>query len=307
MPMRRVLRSLFVSATLLMTTLLMTAMIAAAEPIEMKLWPQGVPGETDEPGPAKAQAGDDGVLRVTYVGEPTITVYRAAEKSASGCAVVICPGGGYNILAWDKEGTEVAEWLNSIGVTGIVLKYRVPRRDKDQPHKAPLQDAQRAIRLARGNAEKWAIDPTRIGILGFSAGGNLTVMAGTHWDRTTYERMDEADDLSCRPDFMVPIYAAYLGDKDDPWTLSPLVRVTDKTPPTFMAVTQDDKQRGAHAALLLVALKKAGVPSELHVYSRGGHGYGLRRSNNPVCTWPNRCEDWLRVSGLLESGKRAAQ
>ncbi|MBN2475420.1 MAG: alpha/beta hydrolase [Pirellulales bacterium] len=281
--------------------LLAVATTVAAAPAEVKLWPNGVPGEAEEPGETKAQPGNDSVLRVTYVGDPTITIYRAPRETANGCAVVICPGGGYNILAWDKEGTEIAEWLNSIGVTGIVLKYRVPRRDSAQPHKAPLQDAQRAIRLARRNAEAWAIDPQRVGILGFSAGGHLTVMAGTHWDETTYEKVDDADQLSCRPDFMVPVYAAYLGAKDNPWGLDPLVRVTDKTPPTFMAVTLDDKHRGAHAALLLVELKKVGVPAELHVYAKGGHGYGLRPSDNPVCTWPERCADWMRSSGLLRS------
>jgi len=280
---------------------LMAATLVAADPAELKLWPNGVPGEADEPGETTVKPGDDGILRVTYVGDPTITVYRPPAETANGCAVVICPGGGYSILAWDLEGTEIAEWLNSIGVTGIVLKYRVPRRDNEQPHKAPLQDAQRAIRLARKNAEAWAIDPQRIGILGFSAGGNLTVMAGTHWDETTYEKVDPADQLSCRPDFMVPIYCAYLGAKDNPWALSPLVRVTDKTPPTFMAVTLDDSHRGAQAALLLVELKKAGVSAELHVYAKGGHGYGLRPSENPVCTWPKRCEEWMRSSGLLKA------
>lgn len=283
--------------------LLMVATIATADPAELKLWPHGVPGESEEPSETKAAPGDDGVLRVTYVGDPTITVYRAPEESANGCVVVICPGGGYNILAWDKEGTEVAEWLNSIGVTGILLKYRVPRRSREQPHRAPLQDAQRAIRVARKNADAWGIDPQRVGMLGFSAGGNLTVMAGTHWNETTYDKVDDADELSCRPDFLVPIYAAYLGAKGDPWSLTPLVQVTDKTPPTFMAVTLDDKHRGAHAALLLVELKKAGVPAELHVYAKGGHGYGLRSSDDPVCTWPERCADWMRSTGLLKSNK----
>jgi acetyl esterase/lipase len=282
----------------------LAATLTAAEPAELKLWPNGVPGEVDDPGETKVQSGDDGVLRVTYVGEPTITVYRAPAETANGCTVVICPGGGYNILSWHKEGTEIAEWLNSIGVTGVLLKYRVPRRDNEQPHKAPLQDAQRAIRLARKNADAWAIDPQRVGILGFSAGGNLAVMAGTHWNETTYDKVDNADELSCRPDFMAPIYAAYLGAKDSPWALSSLVRVTDKTPQAFMAVTLDDEHRGVHAALLLVELKKAGVPAELHVYAKGGHGYGLRRSDNPVYTWPQRCEDWMRSSGLLISRKR---
>jgi acetyl esterase/lipase len=277
----------------------------AAEPIEQKLWPKGVPGESEDAAarPTQSQPGKDDVLRVTYVGHPTITLFRSPQQKANGCAVVVCPGGGYHILAWDKEGTEVAEWLNSIGVTAVVLKYRVPRRDKQQPHKAPLQDAQRAIRLTRKNADAWGIHPARIGILGFSAGGHLTVMAGTHWDETTYEKVDDADDLSCRPDFMVPVYAAYLGDKETPWTLDSLVRVTDKTPPTFMAVTYDDKERAAHAALLFVELKKARVPAELHIYARGGHGYGLRPSDNPVCNWPKLCADWMCAMGLLQESE----
>jgi acetyl esterase/lipase len=168
-----------------------------------------------------------------------------------------------------------------------------------------LQDAQRAIRLTRFNAEDWGIAPERIGVLGFSAGGHLAVMAGTHWDETTYDAIDQADDLSCRPDFLIPIYPAYLGDRKDPSRLSPLVRVTQQTPPTFIAITQDDSDRAIYAALLLVALKKAKVPAELHVYSRGGHGYGLRVSDNPVSSWPKRCEDWMRISGLLQRRETA--
>ncbi len=137
-------------------------------------------------------------------------------------------------------------------------------------------------------------------MLGFSAGGHLTVMTGTHWDETTYDPVDTADDLSSRPDFLIPIYAAYLGDKQDPMKLSPLVRVTEKTPPTFMAVTYDDKERGAQAALLLAELYKKGVPAELHVFWKGGHGYGLRPSDDPVSGWPKLCEQWMRAAGFLE-------
>jgi len=294
----RVLKSLLAFALLFIA-----ATVVAAEPVELKLWPTAVPNEPDDPGETKVERGNDGVLRVAYVGQPTMTVYRPPADKANGCAVVVCPGGGYNKLAWDKEGTEIAEWLNSLGVTAVVLKYRVPRRDKEQPHKAPLQDAQRTIRLTRKNAEAWSIDPRRVGILGFSAGGHLAVMAATHWNETTYDKVDGADELSSRPDFLIPIYAAYLATKDDPWTLSPLVRVTADTPPTFMVVANDDKDRGAQAALLLVALKKAGVPAELHVYAKGGHGYGMRPSDNPVSTWPERCADWLRSSGLLAPAK----
>jgi acetyl esterase/lipase len=275
---------------------------SAARPV-LKVWPADVPGETGDIGEETATASGPPkpVTRVSNVSQPTIAVYRAPKDKANGCAVVVCPGGGYNILAYDLEGTEVAEWLNSIGVTAIVLKYRVPRRDKEQPEAAPLQDVQRAIRLVRKNAQEWGVDSARIGVLGFSAGGHLTVMAGTHWDRTTYEPVDEADSLSCRPDFLVPIYPAYLGDKEDPTQLSPLVRVNKETPPTFVAITQDDSDRAIYAALLLVALKRANVPAELHIYSRGGHGYGLRPSDNPVSTWPARCEDWMRASGVLRT------
>lgn len=273
----------------------------ADDRVELKLWPDGAPGETVQLPPESAPAtGDPPITRVANVSVPTIRLFRPAADKANGCGVVICPGGGYHILAYDLEGTEIADWLNSIGVTAVVLKYRVPRRDKGELQKAPLQDVQRAIRLVRQNAKDWGIDPGRLGVLGFSAGGHLTVMAGTHWDETTYDKVDAADDLSCRPDFMVPIYPAYLNQKDDPAKLSPLVRVNAQTPPAFITVTWDDKDRAIGAAALLIAMKEAGVPAELHVYSVGGHGYGLRPSENPVVTWPARCEDWMRRSGLLE-------
>ena len=275
---------------------------AADKGVEMKLWPREVPGDAEfkppAPNPAAKPPKDD-TLRVVLVTEPSLTLFRAPAEKANGAAVLICPGGGYNILAWDKEGTEVAEWLNSIGVTAAVLKYRVPRRDKDTPHAAPLQDAQRGLRIMRQHAGEWGIDGKRVGILGFSAGGHLAVMAGTHWDETTYPKQDAADELGCRPDFLIPIYPAYLGDEKNAGPLSPLVRVTKETPPTFCAVTHDDALRGANAALLYVELKKAGVPAELHIFTKGGHGYGLRASENPVSHWPQHCEGWLRAMGLL--------
>lgn len=278
--------------------------VSAADANEMKVWPREVPGEANFKPPApspKAKAPkEDGTLRVSLVTEPTLTLFRAPADKANGTAVLICPGGGYNILAFDKEGTEVAQWLNSLGVTAAVLKYRVPRRDKDAPHTAPLQDAQRGLRLLRQHAGEWGIDAKRVGILGFSAGGHLTVMAGTHWDETTYPKQDAADELSCRPDFLIPIYPAYLGDEKTPGPLSPLVRVNKETPPTFCVVTHDDQLRGMNAALFYVELKKEKVPAELHIFTKGGHGYGLRPSDNPVSHWPQRCEDWLRAMKLLE-------
>jgi acetyl esterase/lipase len=288
---------------LLCSLWLATALLPAAEPPVIRVWPGQPPGDESfqPPGPATKAAPprSDDTLRLTLVTEPTLTLFRAPADRANGAAVVICPGGGYNLLAWDKEGTEVAQWLNSLGVTAAVLQYRVPRRDPVNPHAAPLQDAQRALRLVRLHARDWGVDVQRVGILGFSAGGHLAVMAGTHWDRTTYAKLDAADDLSCRPDFLIPIYPAYLGDENKPGPLSPLVRVTKETPPTFIAVTQDDKLRGLNAASFYIELQKAKVPAELHIYTQGGHGYGLRPSEHPVSRWPERCADWLRAMKII--------
>jgi len=277
-------------------------LLFATEPVEIKLWPGEVPGEINfkAPAPNSTAPKDDGTLRISLVTNPTLTLFRATGDKANGTTVLVCPGGGYNILAFDKEGTEVAQWLNSLGVNAAVLKYRVPRRDKDTPHPAPLQDAQRGLRLLRQNAKEWGINSKAVGVLGFSAGGHLTVMVGTHWDESTYPKQDAADDLNCRPDFLIPIYPAYLGDEKTPGPLSPLVRVTKETPPTFIAVTHDDQLRGINAALFYIELKKANVPAELHIYTKGGHGYGLRPSENPVHTWPQRCEEWLRAMSLIK-------
>jgi len=273
----------------------------AAAPEELKLWPGDAPGEANfqPPSSKPAPPRNDGITRLGLITEPTMTILRPSADKANGASVLICPGGGYNILAWDLEGTEIAAWLNSLGVTAAVLKYRVPRRDKDVPHTAPLQDAQRALRLLRQHAADGNLDPQRIGVLGFSAGGHLTVMTGTHWDEATYPKQDAADELSCRPDFLIPIYPAYLADERTPGPLNPLVRVTKETPPTFLAVTHDDALRGLNAAQFYIELKKANVPAELHIYTKGGHGYGLRPSDNPVSSWPQRCAEWLRTQGWL--------
>jgi acetyl esterase/lipase len=285
------------------------ASINASDRAEIDLWPGGQPAGA-KPIEAKQVEELKGKLteeRIYYVETPSITVYRAPKETANGCAVVVCPGGGYNILAWPKEGLEVAEWFNSIGVTAVVLKYRVPRRDPDHRHVEPLEDAQRALRLVRHHATEWGVDPGRVGILGFSAGGHLTAMTGMHWRKAAYDPIDEADELSCRPDFMCPIYAAYQGpDYDDRVAeLGPLVKVDEKTPPTFMAVTADDAYRGVQAALLFVELKKVNVPAELHIYSKGGHGYGIRPSEKPISTWHHRLGDWLKLQGLLKNSETA--
>jgi len=271
---------------------------------EISLWPDGLPEGATPFDPKKIEQlkKSKDPERIRYVETPSITLYKAPADKANGCAVLIAPGGGYNILAWPKEGLEVAEWFNSIGVTAAVLKYRVPRRNPEAIHLEPLQDAQRAMRLMRLNAEKWNIDPNRIGMLGFSAGGHLTAMTGIHHEKAAYEAKDEADKLTTRPNFICPIYAAYLGPnyKDDSPELGPLARVNFKTPPTFLAVTADDTHRGSQAALLFVELRMRKIPAELHVYSKGGHGYGIRPSDNPVSRWHHRLGDWLKVHGFLE-------
>jgi acetyl esterase/lipase len=274
---------------------------AEDKPLTLKVWPGAVPGEKGDIGPETATQGEGAkpVLRISNVSEPTITVFKPAADNDTGTSVLICPGGGYNILAWDLEGTEVAQWLNSLGVTGVVLKYRVPRRADREKHDAPLQDAQRAMSLVRSSAAEWGIDPQRIGILGFSAGGHLSAATSTNFDRRSYEPIDKVDEASCRPDFAVLVYPAYLlSEQGD--ALAPEIRAGDKTPPVFFAHAYDDRIGPENSIRMFLALKSAGVPAEMHVYSKGGHGFGLRPSDFNSSTWPKSCEGWLRSQGLLE-------
>lgn len=277
--------------------LLSGSLSCSAEPSELELWPDEVPGEPEGFGPkTKANTNE----RIHLVTEPSLTLYHAPEKKRTGAAVVICPGGGYNILAWTLEGVEVAKWLNSIGVSAYVLKYRVPRRKASEPWPQPLQDAQRAIRLVRHNAKAWNTDPKRVGILGFSAGGHLSVMAATSYEKSSYDPVDAVDKQRARPDFVLPIYAAYLRDPKNPSQFAPEIKFTKDTPPMFLAVSQDDKTRGVDAARVFIALTELGVKSEVHVYTHGGHGYGLRPSDDPVSEWPARAADWMQRMGFLK-------
>src|SRR5882724_9716969 len=200
----------------------------------------------------------------------------------------------------DLEGTEVCEWLNSIGVTGVLLKYRVPRRENLPPHVLPLQDAQRALGLVRSQPKELGIDPRRIGVLGFSAGGHLAAMLSNHHDARSYPLVDEADKVSCRPDFAVLIYPGSLTQKDRPTEVSPELQIkSGVTPPTFLAMAEDDPVGVQHPLFYYYALKQANIPAELHLYPRGGHGYGLRRTKDTVTTWPDRVADWMKASGWL--------
>jgi acetyl esterase/lipase len=280
----------------------------AAEPTRViKLWPSTAPGEKGDIGEEKdTTKPTDGlvdgkrVMRIGNVSKPTLSIFRPPQDKDTGTAVLVMPGGAYRILAWDLEGTEVCDWLNSIGVTAALLKYRVPNRANLERHQPPLQDAQRALGLIRHHAREWQIDPQRIGAIGFSAGGHLAATLASSVEQRTYPPVDDADKASCRPDFGILIYPAYLADQQDHEQIRAESRVTTNHPPTFIAMTQNDPVRVENALFYYLALKQAKVPAELHVYPAGGHGYGLRRTEHLVTTWPDRVTDWMRSRGLLE-------
>jgi acetyl esterase/lipase len=289
---------------LIVCVLVPSLAVAQDKPRVLDVWPGKVPGETADLGPEKTveqKPGQREVIRLTNISKPTLTVHRPPSGKENGAAVIICPGGGYNILAWDLEGEEVARWLNNVGVTGIVLKYRVPRRPgqaKDEPPLGPLQDAQRAISLVRSRASELGIDGKRLGILGFSAGGHLAASASTNFDKRSYESIDAVDQESCRPDFAVMIYPGYLVPKGKT-ELAADIRVRKECPPMFLVHAGNDGVPADNSVHMYLALKRAGVPAELHVYATGGHGFGLRHSEDAVSTWPQRCEDWLRHLKVL--------
>lgn len=286
------------------------AALAAGASEPLALWPKGAPGEKGDFGveqdmtkPSDGLYGGKRVVRIGNVSTPTITLYRPPQDKDTGAAVVVCPGGGYEILAMDLEGIEVCQWLNSVGVTAVLLKYRVPVRKGLKRYTAPLQDAQRALGLVRFHAAEWKLDPKRIGIMGFSAGGHLSAAASTRFEKRTYEAVDESDQVSCRPDFAMLIYPAYLirqeGSDLGP-DLAPELTVTSNTPPTFLVQTEDDQLHVENALFYYLALKNANVPAELHLFAKGGHAYALRKSDKAVMSWPKRAEEWMRGLGVLE-------
>lgn len=242
---------------------------------------------------------------ITAVTEPSLTVCRPPKEKDNGAAVIVCPGGGYWDLYWQLEGEEVAQRLNEFGVTGIILKYRVPRRPGEPerlPAKRPLQDSQRAVSLVRSKASEWQIDPKRIGIMGFSAGGHLAIATATSFEKRTYTAVDEIDQVSCRPDFAVLVYPGYLkpADKDE---LSQGLSVPAHTPPVFLAHGGADIiSPPEHSVVMYLALKRAGVPAELHIYANAAHDFGVRKSEQPCTAWMNSCESWMRQLGFLGAG-----
>ncbi|HEY5227843.1 MAG TPA: alpha/beta hydrolase [Opitutaceae bacterium] len=289
---------------------LLSASLCLGAETPVNLWPGAAPGEkgdlppeADVTKPTDPRTGGRYVTRYGNVSTPTFTLYRAAPDKNTGTTVVVFPGGGYYILAYDLEGSEICDWLNSIGVNAVLVKYRVPRRPGREGYAAPLQDAQRVIVTVRAHAKDWGIDPSRIGVLGFSAGGNLaaTVSAASV---LTYPKVDAADDLSFHPDFQVLIYPAYLTTSDNAkegsYEVMPNVAVGASTPPTFMVMTEDDPIHVENVLGYAMALKKLNIPMELHVYPTGGHGYGMRPTKDFVTSWPERARDWMMSRGLLD-------
>jgi acetyl esterase/lipase len=276
-------------------SILLTVVGSARGEETLSLWPNGNPvvkaeGENEE-------IIDEGIGRkITKVVEPKVTYYPAPADKNTGACVVICPGGGYSILAYDLEGKEVADWLNGIGVNAAVVHYRVPRSKAEAKHEPPLRDTQRAIRVVRGHAEQWKLDVKRIGVLGFSAGGHLAAVASTNHKSETYEASDEFDKLSTRPDFTVLVYPAYLNGEphNDSLELKEEVPVDKDTPPAIMIHANDDRVSPINSVAYYLALRKAKVPAELHIFPSGGHGYGLRPSQHAVTGWPAIVERWMR-------------
>jgi len=299
--MNRRLRTVFICVAIV--TALTTVTAAPSQREVVLLWPDGAPG---------AKGTEDG-------DKPSLTIYLPAKEKANGAAVVICPGGGYGHLAMDHEGHQIAQWLNSLGVAGFILKYRHSRSGAGYGHPAPIQDAQRAIRMVRSRAKQWNVDPGRIGIIGFSAGGHLASSAGTHFQTRYSEAKDAIDEFSCRPDFMILGYPVVsftewfthsgsrrnlLGKDPDPKlveSFSNEKQVTSETPPTFLVHADDDEPVPPENSIYFyLALRKAKVPAEMHIYEEGGHGFGPGIGKGACSSWMPRCADWMKGRGFLD-------
>lgn len=274
--------------------------LLAAALITLPLWPGGPPSPMPVTSEATAKLiqsyGGATATRLTGITDPTITIYP--PEKPNGAAVIVAPGGGFMFLSSSFEGTDVCEWLNRIGVTAILLKYRTPTRDAAAPYELPVQDAQRALGLVRHHAQEWRIDPARVGLLGFSAGANLAGHAA--WDRTprTYAQNPELDDPR-GPDFLVFVYGGGFLDKSDPTKFREGFSLPDDAPPAFFLVAHDDKSNPVEAARLYLEYKQHNLTAELHICSKGGHGFGMRQDKHPINHWPDWCADWMESIGLL--------
>jgi acetyl esterase/lipase len=279
----------------------------APEHLTLPLWSGSAPGaapnsaaEMDTTTAKDNLIAGKPLIRLGNVSNPTLTLYTPKGKN-TGAGVVVFPGGGYQILAIDLEGTEACDWLNSKGISCILVKYTVPNSGPYPRSSAALQDAQRALGMVRSHAAEWHLDPHRIGVLGFSAGAHLAAALSTHFDQRLYTAVDASDQLSCRPDFAVIVYPGYLALATENFTPNPEIQVTDQTPPTFILQAENDPVHVENAVVYFLALKNAKVPTELHIYADGGHGYGLRRTALPITTWPLMVEAWLHTIGVLSS------
>lgn len=286
---------------------------------QLPIWPGAVPEARPVDGPELSRvvvdtAGHERLVGgkpwvyVDRVSQPTMTVYSPTGGN-TGVAVVVFPGGGYNILAIDLEGTEACDWLMSRGVTCVLLKYRVPCV-KSGPYRdcrTALEDAQRTVGLLRFHAAQWHVDPHKIGVLGFSAGGHMVAALSTHFEKRLYRAVDAADRESCRPDFAIALYPGHLAVPERGFALNPDIKVTSRTPPTFLLQAEDDPVDPVENSLVYhAALRKARIPVELHLYVKGGHAFGVRPTSAAITGWPRLVERWLQTIGMITKEPRPA-
>jgi acetyl esterase/lipase len=273
--------------------------------VQVPIWPGAVPDAMPNPKPESADSGG-GAFDVS---RPTMTMY-APTGGNTGVAVVVFPGGGYQALAMPGEGTDICDWLTSRGITCVLLKYRVPDSGPTMKNghtyypkvQTAVQDAQRTLGLVREHAAEWHVDPRKVGVIGFSAGGHLAAAVSTRFAQRTYPPVDAADALSCRPDFAILVYPGHLWTPGTELTLRSDISVPANTPPTFLLQAEDDPVDPVkHSLTYYVALQKAGVPVEMHLYAQGGHAFGLRPTQLPIAGWPALVEQWLRTIAVLNS------